>query len=79
MLTLKQIQKISRLLDQTGETRPGYLHDGTDNLEGCAGTEVREARTRSIPETGSPSFAIGMTSYVFDESTGDMRLILKDD
>src|SRR5665648_95849 len=34
VLTEEYVEKVERLLEQTGAHRPGYLHDGPDNVEG---------------------------------------------
>ena len=75
MLTIKQIRKISRLLEQTGESRPGFLHDGADNLEGPAlcNTFIRDLPATSPNEV---SCRIQGTEYIVDNETGDLRLVL---
>lgn len=44
MLTEDYIEKVVTLMDQTGEPRPGYLHDEQDNFEGAIASSCISAR-----------------------------------
>ena len=72
MLTLQEILKASRMLEQTGEPRPGYLHDGADNLEG-QGT-VAQGALVSDGEDMPVTITLG---YEIDEENGDLRIVQK--
>ena len=82
MLTVKQILKIGRLLDQTGEPRPGFLHDDTDNFEGQGSALEHGAipncasAPRDANSWAEKSVRITL-EYQLDETTGDVRLIAK--
>ena len=83
MLTVKQILKIGRLLDQTGEPRPGFLHDDTDNFEGQGSALEHGAipNCASVPlqaaNSGSEKSVKITLEYQLDETTGDVRLIAR--
>ncbi len=79
MLSLKHILKVGRLFDQTGEPRPGFLHDEVDNLEGQgiavqpgALTSAEKGRLVGTSETKSVRVSL---DYVEDLKTGDVRIV----
>jgi hypothetical protein len=78
MLTLNDILKVSRLLDQTGEPRPGFLHDEADNLEG-QGTEIQPGALPSPSPSNSGHVEDIVVSVVLDyesdPKTGDIRIV----
>ncbi len=80
MLSLKDILKVGRLLDQTGEPRPGFLHDGTDNLEGqgkSVQTGAQLINTGSAePEDGVETKSVKLSlEYEEDPKTGEVRVV----
>ncbi len=48
MLTLEQIEKVSRLMSQVGELRPGFLHAESSNLQGSPSPRRSSARVARI-------------------------------
>lgn len=79
MLTAKYISKVARLLDQTGEPRPGFLHDGTANLSGesaISESVLAPKRKRAKQKKRSKSISITLV-YEEDPRTGEPRLVQK--
>lgn len=79
MLTLKHILKVGRLLDETGEPRPGFLHDEADNLEGQGSavepgalTSPTSVRSEFTGEVKSVEVSL---DYEEDPKTGDIRIV----
>jgi len=52
VLTEDYVEKVERLLEQTGAPRPGYLHDGPDNVEGNSEQPTLSAHH---PSTDTPA------------------------
>ena len=84
MLTLEYVLKIARLLDQTGEPRPGYLHDEQSNLEGYGIssedlTDLSAADGDSSEEgdNGDDSISVSL-DYEVDPKSGYLRIIQKE-
>ena len=82
MLPLKYVLKVARLMDQTGEPRPGFLHDERDNLQGespaVEGSALHEhgrgRRNRKIKDEISVDVSL---AYEVDSRTGDLRIVQK--
>jgi outer membrane protein assembly factor BamD (BamD/ComL family) len=77
MLTRKQILKVTRLLDQTGEARSGFLHDGQANLRGQNTSTARSAFPGVRPrhkKTPAEKRVVVRLSYQSDPKTGEPRL-----
>ena len=82
MLSVKRILKVERLLKQTGEPRPGYLHDETDNFEGQATLSQScdlSTRTQDLEnEKHDKPKCISVTlEYEVDSITKDVRIVKK--
>jgi len=80
MLTHAQIKKELRLQHQVGELRPGYLKDGTSNLEGpaCARRLLpAPPQTRKKLVTKAPRSKTVKVEVTFDRDpqTQEMRLV----
>ncbi len=80
MLTREYILKVARLLDQTGEPRPGFLHDEKPNLEGQgSAVESPALEERSAAKTkkrGKKGIRIKLTlDYEEDPKSGDVRIV----
>jgi hypothetical protein len=80
MLSLNDILRVGRLLDQTGEPRPGFLHDETDNLEGQGTSfELGAIPSRAaVPGCNSKAAekSVHVTlDYEEDPNTGDFRIV----
>lgn len=79
MLTLNYVLKVARLLDQTGEPRPGFLHDEKANLRGqdagrandYADSVEADARDQGGARTGTNV----VLEYEEDPLTGDVRIV----
>lgn len=74
MLTRREINKVARLMDQVGELRPGFLHDGASNLEGAVEPcHPVAANTKSK----RPKRNVVRMRVVFetDPATGEVRVI----
>ncbi len=80
MLTLAYIMKVARLLDQTGEPRPGYLHDDKSNLAGQT-VPIRDGILARKRSSRSKHARVKTTKialeYDLDGKTGDLRLARK--
>jgi hypothetical protein len=82
MLPLDYILKVGRLLDQTGESRPGFLHDEKANLEGNgSGAEscplvVCEGRPAGAQKEREKTVTV-LLEYSEDSTTGDVRIVQK--
>jgi len=80
MLSLKHILKVGRLLEQSGEPRPGFLHDEVDNFEG-QGTSVQPGALTSTTkvacgrEQGQMKSLTVSLDYEIDRKTGDVRIV----
>ena len=72
MLTLQEILKAGRMLEQTGEPRPGYLHDGADNFEG----QGVVAQGAMVSKDNDQTVSITL-DYEVDEENGDLRIVQK--
>jgi len=79
MLTRKQIKKASRLQQQVGELRPGYLKDGTSNFEGPASTKHSSCalpKSKSRGKTGGRSAKVKvLLAFQEDPNTGEIRIV----
>lgn len=79
MLSLKHILKVGRLLDETGEPRPGFLHDETDNLEGQGSAVELGPIIPPAPLqrefTGEVKSVRVSLDYEEDPETGDVRIV----
>lgn len=82
MLPLEDILKVAKLLDQTGESRPGFLHDEKANLEGNgSGAEscmlsVGEGHTAAAHKRCEKAITVTL-EYSEDPTTGDVRIVQK--
>jgi len=80
MLTHAQIKKVSRLQHQVGELRPGFLKDGTANLEGPANAgRLSPAMHRARGGLGtkahlSRKIKVAVT-FERDPQSGEMQLV----
>ncbi len=74
MLTRKYILRVARLLDQTGEPRPGYDEE-IANLKGS--NPLLEFSNGNINGTKAQSAAMVniCLSYDQDPATGDVRIV----
>lgn len=75
MLTVKYVLKVGKLLDQTGEPRPGFLHDDKNNFEGAATNQG--ALIASFAEDVQPLSVNVNLEYAEDSETGDVRIVQK--
>ena len=73
MNTLENILKIARLLDQTGESRPNYLHDEKPSLGGQHPKSSRSVL--SAKGKGGRGKRRIRLRYETDAATGDVRLV----
>jgi hypothetical protein len=80
MLSIEDILKVGRLFDQTGEPRPGFLHDETDNFEGQS-TAIQpaalNAARKTSPRLGPTRSVNVLLEYEEDAKTGDVRIVQK--
>ncbi|OGS73791.1 MAG: hypothetical protein A3F91_15830 [Flavobacteria bacterium RIFCSPLOWO2_12_FULL_35_11] len=70
MLTREQILKVARLLDQTGEPRPGYDHE-TDDFKGHVQHSSRSKNNSSC----SQHIIKLRLDYEEDSESGDVRIV----
>lgn len=77
MLTQSYINKISRLMDQVGELRPGFLHDGATPLEGSAEPCSSTGRNRRAKRNANGKTVQVNVVFETDKSTGEIRTVLK--
>lgn len=78
MLTRKFILKVTRLLDQTGEPRPGFLHDGSSNLGGQGTSpELHTVKKARKEKSGGGRCVTVRLSYETDSVTDEPRLVQK--
>lgn len=80
MLTLEDVLKVARLIDQCGEPTPGFLVDGTANLEAHCSLGDHSVLAES-PALGTPASTTGTVrlrlEYEADDITGDVRIARK--
>ena len=75
MLSLPFILEVARLLDQTGEPRPGFLHDEKANLEGQLAPSELGVCSMSRLVSLRPTNVIRVAfEYVVDPKTGGLRI-----
>lgn len=81
MLTLSYVFKNARLLEQTGEPRPGFLVDGTAELKGQQATvELRALSDASNAAASNDQSDLRVRvrfEYAEDQATGKICLIQK--
>lgn len=81
MLPLKYVLKVARLMDQTGEPRPGFLHDERDNLIGenpaVEGSALRDGGAGHSGQQGTDDLVEVSLGYEVDSRTGDLRIVQK--
>lgn len=82
MLTRKYVRKVARLLDQTGEPRPGFLRDEKANLEGLGSAvespALQHGNARSTKKTAGKKKTKAIRiklDYEEDSECGDLRIV----
>jgi len=76
MLTRREINRVARLMDQVGELRPGFLQDGTSNLEGAVEPCHSVGIMGKSSKNGSPKKTVRLhVSFETDEATGEIRVV----
>lgn len=76
VLTEDNVEKVERLLEQTGAPRPGYLRDGRDNVEGDFAPPPLSARQHKAPDGAERRQPIRLSlHWEVDPETGDYDLI----
>jgi len=83
MLTLRHILKVARLFDQCGDPTPGFLVDGTANLESTGTPGRRSVLAQSLAaqelprseDTDAASSIAVRLEYLEDPETGDLRIV----
>ncbi len=75
MLTKEYVLKVARLLDQTGEPRPGY-DDENANLKGQSPYPYTDAKYRNSKTASKSKHLLKLKlEYEDDKITGDVRLV----
>lgn len=77
MLTARYVLGIGKMLDQTGEPRPGFLHAGKDNLEGAnVGSGKSVVAGKKPRKKSQKKSAVKLRlEYEEDPVTGDLRIV----
>lgn len=77
MLTSNYINRAARLLDQVGELRPGYLHDGSSPLEGAVEPCHSVGGGKCAQPATKKKFVRVNVTFQVDSSTGEVRAVRK--